>query len=247
MTRSTPFIDALLEPPLIGPAVFWHAAHLENLPAASMLLPDAAARALGAARSLYDLDVIAAAPVEALAWAIRSSTMPGQPLVVIERAQRSPVPLAFLPDPEAVGESAGTVFVRGVVDRLRMLTPAYVALIVPTEAALCRALAAGDEDWAQQTVGAYIRAVAPSAPDVVLRIGDGARSELPPRISAFFDIPLLEVGTDDVPAPSGEEIARGEIPDVDLLVSLTEVPADTDPGALASRLRAVRATEGRAR
>ncbi|HLU56083.1 MAG TPA: hypothetical protein VKZ81_11530 [Pseudonocardia sp.] len=237
---------------LVGPLGFWHAAALEQLPEAAALGdPDAAARALTAAVKLYDLDVVVAAPVEAVAWAVRGAGMPGAPVAAAAADHRARRPLSAPPDVDAVATAPATGFLEGLVARLRTLTASgvHTAVAVPTAASLAASLGpAVGEEWADDAVGAVLRAVGAAEPDVVLRVGDGDRAGVVPGLCGFFDLALVEVlpgESGPVSGPTGEEFVAGSPAAGRLVTTTTELPATADPKEVAARVRSLHAEGGR--
>ena len=224
---------------LVGPLGFWHAAALEQVPMATMLDdPDTAARALGAAARLYDLDLVVAAPVDTVAWAVRAAIMPGARLSAIAAAHWAGTPLPGLPGTDEITDSVATDHLAAVVTRLRSLHGArlLVAVAVPTGATLASSL--GPEvspEWAEDAVGAVLRPVGATEPDAVVRIGEGERSDVVHGLCAYFDIALVEAlseGTGEVSAPTGEAFVDGPSARGRLVVTRTEIPAEADPKAV---------------
>jgi hypothetical protein len=237
---------------LVGPLGFWHAAALEQLSTAAVLdNPDAAARALRASARLHGLDLMAVAPGDAVAWAVRGATMPGAPLSTVAAAQRARSPLAGLPDVEAVADSAAVGYLVALLARLRsLLSPGTLtAVVIPTAAELASSL--GPEvpaPWADDALGAVLRTVGAAEPDMVLRVGEGARAGLVAGLCGFFDLALVEAVPEespDVSAPTGEEFVGGFSPLGRLVVTRTELPADADPKAVTEAVRSMGTKVGR--
>ncbi|MCR3721950.1 MULTISPECIES: hypothetical protein [Prauserella salsuginis group] len=232
---------------LIGPLGFWHAAALEQIPAATMLKdPDAAARALSAAASLYGLDLVVAAPVDAVAWAVRGTAMPSASVAVTEAEHRAQRPVEAQPDVDAVASAAATRYLEAVVARLRSLSSAEVHTVVPipTAESLAASLRpAVTTEWADEAIGTVLRTIGATEPDVILRIGEGPRAGLAMGLCEFFDIALVEVfsaGSPQVSGPTGEEFVGGVPAAGRLVTTRTELPSDADPKHVAEAVRSLR-------
>lgn len=233
---------------LVGPLGFWHAAALEQVPAATMVSdPDAAARALGAAARLYGLDLVFAAPLDAVAWAVRGAAAPDAPVAAIVAQHRSGHPVNAPADAETVADTAATRFVEAVLTRLRSLssTGVLTAIAVPTAETLSASLGpAVTKEWADDAVGAVLRRVGATEPDLIMRLGEGPRTDLVPGLSDFFDLALVEATGEEpglVSAPTGDEFVEGVPAIARLVTTRTELPALADPKQVAHVVRTLRA------
>lgn len=92
-------------------------------------------------------------------------------------------------------------------------------------------------------IGAFLRAVGPSEPRAVIRVGDGARAGMADAICSFFGVDIIEAPVeenDEVSAPLGAEFAglvsaRGRI-----VTTRSEVPIDADPSSLSATVQRLR-------
>ncbi|PWJ54382.1 hypothetical protein SAMN06264364_10778 [Quadrisphaera granulorum] len=220
---------------LLAPLVFWHAASLEQLSRSAVLSdPDAASRALSSAQRLYGLDVVAAAPADAVAWAVRGAAAPGAPLAA-SAAEHPGRPLCQLPDLDALESSKAVAHLEAIVTRLRTLLAgrAKTAVVVPTGAALAASLGPTvDEDWAEDAVGSVLRAIGAAQPEVVFRVGPGERGQLVAGLCDYFDIALVESTGEEsehLASPTAEEFLTGLGAGARLVTTSDEVPAGASP------------------
>ncbi|MGO2112775.1 MAG: hypothetical protein ACTH31_14315 [Pseudoclavibacter sp.] len=232
----------------VGPLMFWHAAALEQLPAARMLTdPDAASRALMSAARLYGVDLLAAVPLEFVAWGIRGVSQPGAPLTAAYQQHLSKQAVCEFVDPEAVAGSTAVSFALEVVQRLVSLAPSdvRVAVPIPTTDLLADHLAIHTDVAAlDAVVGACLRTIGPAEPSAIIRVGPGERSGLVSGLCGFFGFDLHEAAedeTDDVSAPTGSSFAKGPGPLRGRLVTTrTELPDDAAPADISVAIAQIR-------
>lgn len=241
------------------PRIQRHAAAIEQISDLAVWSdPEAIARALRNAQSLYNLDAVTLGDTYTIAVACRQASSPGLgPLAALTQSKDG-TPLSELPPPESVITTPVLSVYLEACRRIRAVLAdrSGIAILVPDDQALHDQLAILDQsDWADEVLIHIIRAFGPLEPDLFMFVGTA--SQISPRLRAaanYFGAAIVHVSaahTDTgiwcLPDTTSEGPLTSPADDPQqpwLITTLDEVAVGINPSALGKLLLDARKQKG---